>query len=315
MVCFHPVAAAMSVGKNHLGKHTVRVFGKKKPPNFYNVGNLSTWKPIKIKCRGCPGCRYARASEWAARCMHEAQLHKENSFITLTYAPEHLPADRSLDYRTFQLFMKKLRKWHGKKIRFYMCGEYGSKLGRPHYHAIIFGLRFPDMRLHKVDKDTGEILYSSKILEKIWGLGFASIGTVTYNSANYCARYIVDKINGELAEEHYLYQDPDTGELFSRTPEFNKMSLKPGIGAEWFKKYGSTDVFPQDSIIVKGRPAPVPAYYNKLYEQTHEDVYQSIKIKRALDAAKRQADNTPERLAVRKAVFLAKTRSLKRSLQ
>lgn len=296
MVCYHPV-------------HGYRA------PNGQIVSSPTRGyvdRPAVRRCRNCIGCRYDRASEWATRIMHEAQLHPFNSFITLTYSPEHLPADKSLDYTHFQKFMKRLRKWHRKKIRFYMCGEYGSQLGRPHYHAIIFGLQFPDLRKHKFDKKTGETLFTSAVLTQLWPYGFSSIGSVTYASAGYVARYVVDKINGDLADDHYF--NPETGSW--RTPEFNNMSLKPGIAAGWFEKYGETDVFPHDHVIVKGRKAPVPKYYNTLYERAHEDVYKSIKIKRALDRAKRtnHPDNTPERLAVKKQVFQAKVRNLKRSL-
>jgi hypothetical protein len=42
--------------------------------------------------------------------LHEASLHIFNSFITLTYDPEHLPEDGSLNVLHFQKFMKRLRK-------------------------------------------------------------------------------------------------------------------------------------------------------------------------------------------------------------
>ena len=46
---------------------------------------------------------------------------------------------------SFKKFMKRLRKrFKGKRIRFYMCGEYGEQFDRPHFHACIFGVDFPD---------------------------------------------------------------------------------------------------------------------------------------------------------------------------
>lgn len=271
--------------------------------------------PASRKCGHCKGCRYDRAGAWAIRCMHEASLHAENSFITLTYRPADLPYPPSLNRSTFQKFMKRLRKrFSDKRIRFYHCGEYGSQFGRPHYHAIIFGLDFPDKRFLKRDKKTGDVLYTSKILDELWGLGFASIGSVTYNSASYVARYVVDKINGDLAQIAYEWTDPETGEIFQKEPEYSTMSLKPGIAADWFEKY-SGDVFPNDFVIVKGREAPVPKYYSTLYERAHEAQFQKIKSKRIAKSLKFRSDNTKERLAVKHEVFLSKVKQLKRSLK
>lgn len=84
--------------------------------------------------------------------MHEAQMHEENSFITLTYSEENIPSDGNLKPRDFDLFMKRLvqhERYYAKKekrkkrpIRYYHCGEYGEHYGRPHYHAAIFGYGF-----------------------------------------------------------------------------------------------------------------------------------------------------------------------------
>ena len=68
------------------------------------------------------------------------------------------------------------------------------------------------------------------------------IGDVSFQSAAYIARYCVQKVTGQLAESHYRVITED-GEIIDREPEFNHMSLKPGIGAEWLKRYKS-DVFP-----------------------------------------------------------------------
>ncbi|QCQ85127.1 replication initiator protein [Blackfly microvirus SF02] len=302
MACFHPV-------------HGYRA------PNGQIVSSPSRgWidRPASRRCGNCTGCRHDKSAEWAVRCVHESQSHKQNIFITLTYRPEDLPYPPSLDLKTFQDFNKKLRKHvfetSGQHIRFYHCGEYGSKSRRPHYHAIIFGYDFPDKRLHKVDKKTGEQLYTSETLSKIWGLGFASIGTVTFNSAAYVARYIVAKINGDLAADYYSWHDPITGEIFDLKPEYATMSLKPGIARAWFDKY-STDVFPHDHVIIKGRKMRPPKYYDTLYERVHADAYRKLKTRRLAKIHKSAQDNTPERLAVRKQVFLAKIKTLKRSLE
>lgn len=142
-------------------------------------------------------------------------MHDRNCFITLTYAPEHLPSDKSLHVDHFQKFMKRLRrkficqnvtKPDRKKrtrvccsglhkrvpfIRYFQCGEYGEDLQRPHYHACLFGFDFPDKKLWAVRE--GVRLYRSAMLEDLWRFGFSTIGDVNWNSAAYCARYIMKK--------------------------------------------------------------------------------------------------------------------------
>lgn len=232
--------------------------------------------------------------------------------MTLTFAPEHLPDDWSLDVRHFQLFMKRLRKEFGSGIRFYHCGEYGEKYGRPHYHAILFGLDFPDRRLHEKTPQ-GHNLYTSRILDRLWPYGHALIGDVTFQSAAYVARYIFKKINGDLAEEHYTFTVPTTGEIVRRKPEYTTMSRRPGIAHEWFKKFKS-DVFPRDEVIIRGKKFRPPRYYDRQYELTDPEDFEMLKLKR-LEASKAHADdNTPERLAVKEKVFAAQLSQLTRNV-
>jgi len=181
----------------------------------YHPATCASTTPILIDCGQCINCKLKRSKAWAIRCVHESKLHAENCFITLTYDPQkvppaedgQLPADTSLVYRHFQLFMKRLRKrFPEKNIRFYMCGEYGENFGRAHFHACIFGLDFPDKKPWKKRKPGSPTLYRSKILEELWTYGFSSVGTVTFESAAYVARYITKKITGEAAESHYSFR-------------------------------------------------------------------------------------------------------------
>ena len=100
---------------------------------------------LDLPCGQCIGCRLERSRQWAVRCMHEASLYPENSFLTLTYDDAHLPVGRTLVKSDFQDFMKRLRKSIvPKRVRYYHCGEYGEKFQRPHYHALLFGYSSPD---------------------------------------------------------------------------------------------------------------------------------------------------------------------------
>lgn len=221
------------------------------------------------------------------RCLHESQLHKKSSFLTLTYSPEHVPADGSLNKRHFQLFIKRLRKsLKGRRLRYFHCGEYGESLGRPHYHACVFGYDPEDKELLR--ESGGIRLYTSKSLADIWGLGFVTVGDVTFDSAAYVARYITKKITGQKADEHYE----------GRQPEYVTMSRRPGLGKKWFDKY-QNDVFPKDFVTVRGRKVKPPKYYERMYEHLDPSAYVSVKNRRKSKCKENLLDNTPERLQVK----------------
>jgi len=265
-----------------------------------------------------------RARQWAVRCWHEASLYEHNSFITLTFAPEHLDSEGSLRKVDFQNFLKRLRKefvpecpwkvplkkgfmreaWAERySIRYYHCGEYGEKKGRPHHHAALFNFQFPDLVQTRITP-AGYPVYESKILERLWGFGRHEIGDVTLESAGYVARYILKKVGGPAARDHYKLLEP----------EYTTMSRRPGIAANWFKKYQS-DVYPGDFVAMEGgfKSLP-PKYYDKKYELTNPEEF--VKLKKArIERAKSNPDNTPERLAVRQELFSRKLKQLKRGYE
>lgn len=316
MPCYHPMQAFMSRASYSNGFKREIKFNL----SFQKAEALDM-EPVKLPCGQCVGCRERRARDWAIRCMHEASLYERNCFITLTYNDEHLPPARSLVYDDFQKFMKRLRKAHkGHQpladgtypIRFYMAGEYGENFGRPHFHACLFNFDFDDKRFFK-DAPGGQKLFTSAALQELWTFGYSSVGSVTFQSAAYVARYINKKVTGDLADDHYSWVDPETGEIHWRTPEFNKMSLKPGIGSAWLDKYQS-DVFPRDYVIHKGAKLPVPRYYNKKFECSNPFEWDEVKFSRLENAKRFLDDNTPERLLVKKQVKLAQLSRLKRTL-
>lgn len=254
--------------------------------------------PVKVPCGQCVGCRLERSRQWAVRCVHEASLHEHNCFVTLTYNDKCLPLGGTLVKRDHQLFLKRLRKYiYPEKVRFYMCGEYGEQLKRPHYHFILFGIDFPDKFLWI--RNNGFPLYRSKLLEMLWPFGFSTIGDVTFETCAYTARYIMKKVNGDIAEDYYQ----------GRLPEYTCMSRRPGIAHDWLEKY-EDDVYPHDYVVIRGgvkcRP---PRYYDKIYDLDHPDVFRGVKARRKYRAAK-NPDGTYERLHVRETVQLARLKKL-----
>lgn len=266
---------------------------------------------VTIPCGQCMDCKVERSRQWAVRCMHEYQMHDASSSVTLTYSDDHITSDWSLYYRHFQLFMKRLRKYIGKPVRFYMCGEYGGETSRPHYHAILFGAWFGDREYYK-DSPSGLPLFKSKILDDLWQLGDCLIGDVTFQSAAYIAGYF---LKGFAGNEWIL--DPDTGEMYERPREFSRMSLKPGIGVSWFRKY-SAEVYPIDRVVMNGVEMKPPRAYDRLLRLDDEVLADLVDSKRnSLDIRRQRlltGDSTPDRLSVRACVTRARIKSKLRSL-
>jgi ribosomal protein L15 len=215
--------------------------------------------------------------------------------------------------------MKRLRKaFPDQQIRFFAVGEYGRKCkhgidlttydcplcntGRPHFHACIFNLSFSDLEAYQ--SDGGVMRYTSPTLEKLWGYGFVDVGELNYNSAAYCAKYILKKVKAANDDHHYMTYDMN-GEITFITPEFTMMSRgnashkgrKCGIGAGWYEKY-KDDVFPDDETPVPGFGVMkgVPRYYYDMLKDENPELYENVKRKRLQWMFDNKEEFTAERL-------------------
>lgn len=258
------------------GAITTKVLGYK--PGLHIPTDLDRTDSIgamfQIPCGQCMECRVAKAREWSVRILHEAQLHKENSFITLTYNDDNLPEDGGLNYKHLQTFMKDLRAnldyyKDGKKVRFFGIGEYGSQTYRPHYHLILFGENFSDDRKEWKHLSNGSRYYRSDRLESVWPYGYSVIGNVTYDSVFYVAKYCTKKIKGDLAE--YVYDGVESEKAL--------MSRRPGIGHDFLMKY-KDDIYNFDNVVLRELTLRPPVYYDKLFAACHPDEYLQIKQSR-----------------------------------
>lgn len=221
-------------------------------------------REVQVGCGSCLGCRSEQARQWSVRLMHERQLHDAAWFLTLTYSDEELPTNGSLDPQHLQGFFKSLRRDHPpRSVRYFACGEYGETSQRPHYHAVLFGPDFLDRVEHRF-RD-GSLTWRSSSLESHWPYGFSEIGTVTRASCAYVAGYVRKKVSRSRDPDHYLRYDPETGELVELVQEFTRMSLRPAIGKEWFRRFWR-DVYPRDSVVVEGKEYKPPRYYDKLMD-------------------------------------------------
>lgn len=173
---------------------------------------------IQVPCGKCHGCFDTRRNIWVNRLMLEFDLFRFGTFITLTFRDE----PPSLEKRPAQLFLKRLRhveRDYGIKIpsplRYFLAGERGSLKGRPHYHAILFGINMFDcvwQPFLATYDDNGRPVFSSHILEQIWPHGFVTIGEASPASIRYVAKYVC-----------------------KATPDDDSFSLKSiGLGAPFF---------------------------------------------------------------------------------
>ena len=289
--CYHPLEAYWTRGENP-GKRKI-TFSYTEAFQNATFPSANFIKSAYLPCGKCIGCRLTYSRDWAIRCVHEAQMHKNNSFITLTFKSEELVKREnpfSLNMRDFQLFMKRLRKKH-KNIRFFHSGEYGEKNLRPHYHALIFGYDFPDKKFHK--KSKGHNLYISDELQKLWPYGHSYIGSLNYDTASYTARYIVKKVTGDQAEDHYWRTNPETGEMDQIEPEYATMSRgnnlpstdprhTRGIGYSWFQKYKS-DIFPHDYVVINGFKIRPPRFYTDLLPEGEREIIKKKRMEKSIE--------------------------------
>lgn len=259
---------------------------------------------LDLPCGQCQGCRIDKSREWAIRLMHELQSHEDNglpsSFVTLTYENDPI----SLQPKDFTLFLKRLRKSIApQKLRYFMCGEYGDQLGRPHYHAILFGYYPDDCVLLR--ESEGVRLYDSDKLAALWGHGHVSVGSVTFQSAAYVARYSLKKVTGNRSIEHYRKLDPYVDYYHPVQPEFARMSNRPGIGAHWLSQF-SSDVFPHDFCVHDGRKIRTPRYYTNRLQVEKPEQFKEIKKARIKRQKELSEHNTYERREARAKILESK---------
>ena len=299
MPCYFPLQAWRSPQKNESGKSSL-VFKEKDGHG----------PELLIACGQCHGCRLDYARQWAIRCVHEASLHEENCYLTLTYSDEHLPENGSLTKGPnshFTKFMKTLRedlrtREEPKFIRFFQCGEYGDNFSRPHHHVIIFGYHPPKSESEVIRKDGDYTYYTCDTFSQHWKYGYHDFSNFSFNNAAYVARYLMKKITGEKAEEHYQ----------GLQPEYITMSRNPGIAADWFKKF-QTDLYPSDNVVINGKKMSVPKFYDKLLEEIDPNHLQELKKERRKRALSNPEESSSPRLRTKEHVAIRRQENVSRT--
>lgn len=182
--------------------------------------SIGVWR---VGCGQCLPCRINRRRLWSHRLVIEGEQHLEKCFVTLTYDNEHLPSGGTLVPLDFKNFLKRLRRrMEPKKLRFFGVGEYGEESQRPHYHTILFGLApCPVRSAHGSALRAPCGCQSCTVVRSSWGNGRIDVAPFEEGVAQYVAKYVTKKMTSK-----------DDPRLNGRHPEFARMSLKPGIGAD-----------------------------------------------------------------------------------
>ena len=288
--------------------------------------------PTQISCGQCLECRIKRSKEWAQRIVLESQLYDHNWFITLTYDDDHLcknvewsysRLDGELGYTPFLVpedftsFKKRLLsrmrdKYDYIGIRFFECGEYGSKNGRPHFHAIFFNLPLPDLELVRQVNLGGRsyCYYRSKMIEECWENGYVLIGEVNWETAAYVARYVTKKFHSE--EEKTYKQVCELSGVPQQPPEFINMSRRPGIAREYYDQEHNK-FYENDTVVLpNGRAVQPCKYFDKLFDLEYPEEMASIKAERQRIAQLRDMNKYFGKTAEEAAELRAKEAEAKR---
>lgn len=208
---------------------------------------------MQVPCGKCPKCLARRVSGWSFRLQKHDKHNECSHFLTLTYNTDNVPISKrgfmTLKKEDIQLFMKRLRKMHPKnhpKISYYVCGEYGSKSFRPHYHYIIYNC---DINL----------------IEKAWinpktkqPIGDIFIGHTSGASVGYVLKYMCKD------KRIPLHKNDD------RLPEFSNMSK--GLGSSYIdinKQWHLNDLENRFYVPIEGgKKIAMPRYYKqKIYSE------------------------------------------------
>lgn len=171
--------------------------------------NPYTGGAVPVGCGQCLPCRINRRRLWMWRQFLESLCHDECCFVTLTYSEDTVPFGGTLRSAHLRDFIKRLRSnvsslGQSTGIRFFGVGEYGDETGRPHYHLSLFGVGYAH----------------AAIIQKCWLYGYSLTAEFNETTAQYVAGYVTKKLT--------MADDPRLGD---RSPEFARMSNRPGLGA------------------------------------------------------------------------------------
>lgn len=186
-----------------------------------------------LPCGKCDHCLEKKAKEWSHRMVLESKVHSKMAYLTLTFNDESIIKNGpNLVKREMQLFLKKLRKaLNGRKIRYFIVGEYGPRNLRKHYHVILYNVDGTDYhgnyeRLkRKIPIIPGDSDWH--VIHYIWEkYGFSKIEKPKGGCFHYLSGYVAK-----------ISKRRDEIERAGLEPEFRMMSK--GLGSEFIRRFGN----------------------------------------------------------------------------
>lgn len=206
----------------------------KKPRNIHGK---------RVPCGHCIGCRMNKQREWSLRIKFENMSHIHSYFITLTYEDAYLAKNYSLVPNDLSNWLKRIRYYTAKELRYYACGEYGGDSKRPHYHVILFGLSSTELQTY---------------LPKTWQNGFFYFKPLNEKRISYTTGYVMKKLFGNTKKEFISC---------GMVPPFSRMSK--GMGKDFVLK--NADYFRQRPVFrFDGKSYVMPPYFRKLLGMDQE---------------------------------------------
>lgn len=196
---------------------------------------------IQTPCGKCAECRKKLRDDWFIRFREEAKGQFAR-FVTLTYNDENIPFDieddcvihYNVEKSDLQKFFKKMRKTN--KFKYFAVSEYG-KLGRPHYHLILFSK-------HRID------------VTKYWDKGFVKDLPAREGSFKYVTKYLLKGFDNV----------PDGSKQ-----NFSLSSKRPAIGSCFIPKEIDDNVLSNMFYQINEVKYPLPRYYRKkIYERLND---------------------------------------------
>lgn len=248
-----------------------------------------------IPCGHCIECRLAYARDKATQLslekLNPEYGNAESWFLTLTYDDLHIPTHHTINEETgelfegtsvnprdMQLFWKRLRKhYKDKKIRYLNVMEYGEKTGRPHAHAIAFGIPLDQSQfIKRGNNNQGDPIWTSKEINDIWQNGEVIIGEATFQSMSYVARYTMKKIKAQYDDWYYQSQ--------GKRKEW--LSMSDDIG-KWYYDLHKDEIYKTDTVPIKdnhGNLCKPPKSYDRFYKRDNPKEWKRVQAKREKEA-------------------------------